>query len=260
MSIIKGTQDGYEFRDDFQSGSLTASQAQSAATAAASAVQIDCEDYSAFEAVLSGTWSGTVVADESMDDGATWNTIDIYQAGVGLVQSVTANGTYQLRPHNGATQVRARCSSYSSGTIGVRVDANKGGASSFTITDRPLDSFAVSNAAAVNTQATISQAAAGAGVRNVCTSITATLSSDGTAPAAAQVDVVLRDGATGVGTILWEGTLSIQAVAGFTAPPLVATNLRIKGSANTAMTLEFTGAGGAHTYEAVSLTGFQMAD
>lgn len=110
---------------------------------------------------------------------------------------------------------------------------------------------------AANTQATTTKAAGGAGVRHVCTSISATLVAGATAPTATTVEVALRDGATGAGTILWEQTIGIQAVAGATNAIHIAP-LNIIGSANTAMTLEFSAAAGANTLESVSMTGYDI--
>jgi len=74
--------------------------------------------------------------------------------------------------------------------------------------------FTVNHVPAVNTQATKNQAAAGAGLKNVCTSISATISADATAPAAVQLYVYLRDGTTGSGTILQAWTVSLPAHSG----------------------------------------------
>lgn len=107
---------------------------------------------------------------------------------------------------------------------------------------------------AANTQATTTKAAAGAGVTNVCTGITVTLAAGSTAPSAVQLSVVLRDGASGAGTVKWAGVLSLPATAGASVG-ITRSGLWIEGTANTAMTLEFSAAGGANTVEAVSLEG-----
>jgi hypothetical protein len=118
--------------------------------------------------------------------------------------------------------------------------------------------FTVNHVPAANTQATKNQAAAGSGLCNVCTGISATWSADGTAPTAAQRYVYLRDGASGSGTILWAGTLSLPATAG-ASTGIAISGLWIKGTANTSMTLEFSSAGGANTYEVVTMTGVIVA-
>lgn len=114
--------------------------------------------------------------------------------------------------------------------------------------------WAVNHTPAANTQATISQAAGGAGVRHVCKSITVSLI--GLAAAAETTVLVnLRDGATGAGTILWSTRLLVTGTVG-SEVAIALPNLNIVGSANTAMTLEFAAAGGASTFETVAMTGF----
>lgn len=105
---------------------------------------------------------------------------------------------------------------------------------------------------AANTQATCNKAAGGAGVRNVCTGLTVVLAGGTTTPAAAQVNVVLRDGASGSGTIVWQAVIAIPATAGAMSG-IALSGLCIIGTANTAMTLEFSGAAGANTFESVAL-------
>ncbi|MDH5244849.1 MAG: hypothetical protein OEW98_00245 [Betaproteobacteria bacterium] len=112
---------------------------------------------------------------------------------------------------------------------------------------------------AANTQATKSQSAGAAGVRNVCTGFTVTLAAGTTAPSAAQVTVALIDGASGGGTYLWRSNMSLPAVAG-AQTTIVRTGLWLPGTAATAMTLEFSAAGGANTYETVSMEGTTVAE
>lgn len=118
---------------------------------------------------------------------------------------------------------------------------------------RRLDTWKVQHQPVAATQATISQASGGAGIKNVCTSITVTLSSTA-APTAERVVFNLRDGATGAGTILWSGGLSVPAVAG-ESRSIVVPNLWIEGTAATAMTLESAAAPGANTFATVAMTG-----
>lgn len=115
--------------------------------------------------------------------------------------------------------------------------------------------FSVNHAPAANTKATIAQAAGGAGIKNVCTGFTVSLAAQTTAPAAIQVSVALIDGATGGTTYLWgPQVISLPATAGAMAA-FVRSNVFIVGTANTAMTLEFSAAGGANTIETVSFEG-----
>jgi len=119
----------------------------------------------------------------------------------------------------------------------------------------PAPFWQVENAPAANTQATASQASAGAGLRNIVDCITATFVAGATAPAAVQVTLNVRDGATGAGNIIWTGVMALPAVAGESSDPLQLCGLGIPGTAATAMTVEFAAAGGANTVEAVSMKG-----
>lgn len=105
---------------------------------------------------------------------------------------------------------------------------------------------------AAATQATISRAA-NATLRHFCTSISATLAAGATAQAAAAI-LVLRDGAAGAGTIIWSKQVIMPANG---APWEVSiSGLNIPGTKNLAMTLEFTAAGAAGTFESVAMTGY----
>ena len=104
---------------------------------------------------------------------------------------------------------------------------------------------------AVNTIATISVPAQ-AGRRPCCTGIQLGVRTGTVAPAAASVTAVRRDGATGAGTILWQMTIPIGAVAN-SIVNLVIAGIHLPGTSGNAMTLEFTAAGGANTFETVNL-------
>lgn len=107
---------------------------------------------------------------------------------------------------------------------------------------------------ALAAQATCNRAAGGAGVRHVCKTITFTLSAS-TAPVATQMVIALRDGATGVGTIIW--SLSIQVPAAAFIQNLHITGIDVMGSANAIMCLEFT-ALLANLNESVAMTGYDV--
>jgi hypothetical protein len=106
---------------------------------------------------------------------------------------------------------------------------------------------------AAATQATITKAAQ-AGVAHVCDSITATIACDATAQT--PIDIVLRDGASGSGTIIWAMTVSAPAndVGG-----VALTGLEIPGTPGNAMTLEFSAAGVALSKQAVTLVGHPLS-
>lgn len=114
-----------------------------------------------------------------------------------------------------------------------------------------VGAWAKQHTPAAATQATITQAAAGAGVRNVCKAITATVACAATAQT--PINIVLRDGASGAGTILWSAKLAAPANS---AGVIAVAGLNIVGSPNTAMTLEFGGAGVANSEQTVSMSGF----
>ncbi len=104
-------------------------------------------------------------------------------------------------------------------------------------------------------QAKASISAGATGVRHVvdCVSYSAGAI---TAPAATVLEINLRDGATGAGTIIWQKWITIPATA---APHYDANfcGLNLIGSAATAMTLEFS-AGLTNENESVSLTGYDV--
>lgn len=113
----------------------------------------------------------------------------------------------------------------------------------------PGDWGAVSTPA-VSAQASATRVAGAAGVRHVCTSISFSL---GAVAAEGSLLVNLRDGTTGVGTILW--SMRIGPFLAGTSGRETISGLNIVGSAATAMTLEFAAAPTATNFETVSLTG-----
>lgn len=112
------------------------------------------------------------------------------------------------------------------------------------------DEWAVQHTPAAATQATISKAATSV-ARHVCRGFTATIAAVGTASGI--VTAVLRDGATGAGTILWSGKINVP-IGG--SASITREGLNIVGTKNTAMTFEFTGAGAAATEQTVALNGY----
>lgn len=118
----------------------------------------------------------------------------------------------------------------------------------------PPGNWTAVHAPAAATQATISKAAGGAGVRHIATGITATIACGATAQT--PINVYLRDGATGAGAIIWAGAIAAPANG---VGVITLTGLSIVGTANTAMTLEFSAAGVAASVEAVTLTGYDVS-
>lgn len=78
--------------------------------------------------VLSGTWSATLRADLSSDNGKTWETsVDIYDVSAKTVSNtVTANGTYTLAKVGGMSHARIFVVSYTSGIILLNLRASVG--------------------------------------------------------------------------------------------------------------------------------------
>ena len=105
------------------------------------------------------------------------------------------------------------------------------------------------------TQATASLAAPGTTQRWICTSISATLAAGATAQAA-QITLNLRNGASGAGTVIWSKSI-ILPINGLWEVDL--TDLSIPGAYGAAMTLEFSAAGAAGTFESCALTGYPSA-
>lgn len=103
---------------------------------------------------------------------------------------------------------------------------------------------------AAATQASIVIPAAGAGLSNVLTGITASLSADTTAEAAS-IELQVLDGAA----VIWSTRLGPLAIGGFDR--IAVTGLDIAGSANTAMTIRFGAAPAAGNFEEISVQGMK---
>lgn len=120
------------------------------------------------------------------------------------------------------------------------------------------DTWAQGHAPAGNTIATTTKAAGGSGVRHICTGFTVSVTAAGSAPTATTVLALLRDGASGAGTVLWAAVIGIEATAG--RGSVVSRSGVWRGTANTAMCLEFAAAGGANTIECVAIEGVSVTE
>lgn len=105
------------------------------------------------------------------------------------------------------------------------------------------------------TQATVARNSNASG-RHVLTAFHVSFSTVATT-SATLIRWVIRDGATGAGTILWQGTMN-QGVANTNYAEGM-TGLALIGSTNTAMTIEFTAAGTTGSQQAVNMQGFDTA-
>jgi hypothetical protein len=115
--------------------------------------------------------------------------------------------------------------------------------------------FTVVSSPAVSTQASASIAAAGS-VNHVLTHVCFSAVSS-TAPALTLVDVVVRDGASGAGTIIAQFKVAITAATGQNVTPFCSPDLNLVGTTNTAMTAEFS-ALVTNVFESVTLTGYNI--
>lgn len=175
----------------------------------------------------------------SLFNGTTWDRIRSATADALASTGITASG---LVGWNGAAFDRIRTISAANNTAATSL-----GSSYVT----QLSTWSITNTQASGSQATVSKAAGGGTVRHVATSISACLS--GTAVQAPLV-VNLRDGATGAGTVLRSWVLGIATIND--AHCIDPSGLNITGSANTAMTIEFAGAGAATSTATVNLSGY----
>jgi len=75
---------------------------------------------------LTGTFTGTVQFEETLDSGVTWITKTVYPvAGGAGVTSATATGTWKFAC-GGSTNFRVRCSAFTSGPIVVDITLTEG--------------------------------------------------------------------------------------------------------------------------------------
>lgn len=153
----------------------------------------------------------------------------------------------------GGTNVRIIESIGSPTVLGnvAEVDSGK----SLQVTTQPQTTWSVTSAPTTATQATATKAAGGGTVKHVATSLAFSAAVDGS-NAQTRIQVNLRDGATGAGTILWQ--VQVLMVATAASQYFGISGLKLIGTANTAMTLEFSAAGVTGSLQAVSLTGYDL--
>lgn len=117
------------------------------------------------------------------------------------------------------------------------------------------DLWTINHTPATNTQATATKAAGAAGVRHVIKRLSWSVAA-AAAQAVVAVNINVRDGASGAGTILWSYCTSVLAGTDRTFSE---DGLQIIGTAATAMTIEFSANGGAGTLETVNAQGYDAA-
>lgn len=117
--------------------------------------------------------------------------------------------------------------------------------------------WVVTHAPAASNQASASKAAGVGGVRHVCTSVSFNLTQTSTGGTPFTGVVNLRDGATGAGSVLATWSIAVPTAA-CSNSNFSLSSLNIIGTADTAMTLEFTAGGGAQTVESCTITGYDV--
>lgn len=108
--------------------------------------------------------------------------------------------------------------------------------------------WSISNRPAATVAASASQAAPGQPMVNRLRALQATLVGTG----AGSAQVVVRDGAAGVGTIIWTGDLAVPANG---SSVLAVSDLDLRASLGNALTVETASGGGASTQLAVNAQG-----
>jgi hypothetical protein len=112
----------YNQSDKSNSGTLTAAQSTEATPVAGGTVVVSTNESSSVGIGVTGTWSGTIVFDGTID-GTNWFAISAFNLSTGLmVQSITAN-TNLIIGCGSLVQVRTRMSAYTSGTANVAFNA-----------------------------------------------------------------------------------------------------------------------------------------
>lgn len=217
-------------------------------------------EYAVASVTAKGTFTGSTLFFEFSDDGGTSffptactrNDAAIQELSEAIPDSTNRSWDCGV---TGARIYRIRQSAIGTGGPMITVTI-----SSIQVEPAPTFSLALPNThfevisnPAAGSQATASQAAAGANLKNVATLVCFSAGST-TAPALTALTVNLRDGATGAGTIKATWEIIIPATTGQNVVPFC-TTVNVIGSANTAMTLEYS-ASLANLIESVTLHGF----
>ena len=216
-------------------------------------------EYSLASITVAGTYTGATVNFEfSPDGGVSWFPTSCTRNEAAVQENNEAIPDNSNRSWDcgiaAASTYRLRLAAISTGSLTVNIAL-----SSVQIEPAPTVSQAlptnpfnlVSNPAA-GTKATVTQAAAGAGIRNVATQVCFSAGAT-TAPVLTALTVNLIDGASG-GAAKVTFQVVIPAATGQSVLPFC-TPVNLVGTANTAMTLEFS-AGLSNLIESVSLQGY----
>lgn len=113
--------------DKTTSGALTAACATGVSCGAGSTVALAISGVSSGLLTLSGTWSGTVVLDCSVDSFTTFKSLSLLnKTGGAMAASVSINGYYEPLSIDSCAQVRARMSVFTSGSATTQINASSG--------------------------------------------------------------------------------------------------------------------------------------
>ena len=84
---------------------------------------IPCRDFFALGVGVSGTWSGTIIAEGTVD-GVTWEAVAVTDLAGNTIASKTTNGAFVVSTV-GVDSVRVKFSAYTSGTAVLKGVLNK---------------------------------------------------------------------------------------------------------------------------------------
>lgn len=140
-------------------------------TAVNGAVAVNAQGGFTVSAIISGTWSATLVAEGLMANGTTWQQIPMYIVQTSLPYlttfTVTTNASV-LITGGGYTQIRIRASAFTSGTVNVGLNASL---SQQTVFASQLGSYTVSASPIDGAKASYSATAIAVGAGAVTTDV-----------------------------------------------------------------------------------------
>lgn len=114
---------------DVGSATATGQNSQSIITGtptAGSTAAITVSGDSSFAALVTGTWTGTLQFERSLDDGVTWTSVGAFSAGTNFIgQQITSNGAFHGNASS-ATNIRLRSIGAMTGSASVRLLAGAG--------------------------------------------------------------------------------------------------------------------------------------
>lgn len=217
-------------------------------------------EYTIASFTVQGTFTGATVNFEfSPDGGTSWFPTSCTRNEAAVQENNEAIPDSTNRSWDCGTAAsqfyRMRLAAISSGSLVVTatLSSNQVEPAPTVSLALPTNAFNIVSNPAAGSQASASQGAAGAGLKNVATGICFSAGAV-VAPALTALTINLRDGASGAGTVKATFQVIIPAATGQSVVPFCAA-VNVVGSANTAMTLEFSTLL-ANLIESVSLQGY----